>query len=90
MSEELNMQIKQELEHLLRVGFIRPTRYVEWMSNIVSVIKKNGKVRVCIDFCNLNMASPKDEYPMPVADVLVDGAAKHKVLSFIDGQSGYN
>ena len=75
---------------MLRVRFIRPTKYVEWLSNIVPVIKKNGKVRVCIDFRNLNMASPKDEYPMHVADVLVDGAAKHKVFSFMDGHSGYN
>ncbi|KAF7113208.1 hypothetical protein RHSIM_RhsimUnG0150000 [Rhododendron simsii] len=63
--------------------------YVTWLSNIVSVLKKNGKVRVCVDFRNLNLASQKDEYPMPVVDQLVDGASGHKVLSFMDGHSGY-
>ena len=53
-------------------------------------MKKNGKLRVCIDFRNLNIATPKDEYPMPVADLLVDSAAKSKVLSFMDGHAGYN
>nr|AAT93877.1 putative polyprotein [Oryza sativa Japonica Group] len=56
----------------------------------VPVIKKNGKVRVCIDFRDLNKATPKDEYPMPVADQLVDAASGNKILSFIDGNAGYN
>ncbi|GKV52216.1 hypothetical protein SLEP1_g58805 [Rubroshorea leprosula] len=49
----------------------------------------NG-LRVCVDFRNLNLATPKDEYPMPIADLLVDGVARHKILSFMDGHSGYN
>ena len=52
--------------------------------------KKNGKLRVCIDFRNLNKAKPMDGYPMPVADILVDAAAGHKVISFTDGNAGYN
>nr|AAM08798.1 Putative retroelement [Oryza sativa Japonica Group]AAP52973.1 retrotransposon protein, putative, unclassified [Oryza sativa Japonica Group] len=56
----------------------------------VPVIKKNGKVRVCIDFRNLNKATLKDEYPMPVADQLVDAASGHRILSFMDGNAGYN
>jgi hypothetical protein len=47
-------------------------------------------VRVCIDFRDLNIATPKDEYPMPVADQLVDAASGHKILSFMDGNAGYN
>nr|AAP52537.1 retrotransposon protein, putative, unclassified [Oryza sativa Japonica Group]AAX95554.1 Reverse transcriptase (RNA-dependent DNA polymerase), putative [Oryza sativa Japonica Group]AAX95572.1 Reverse transcriptase (RNA-dependent DNA polymerase), putative [Oryza sativa Japonica Group] len=58
--------------------------------SIVPVIKKNGKVRVCIGFRDLNKATPKDEYPMPVADQLVDAALGHKILSFMDGNAGYN
>jgi hypothetical protein len=54
------------------------------------VYKKNGKMRVCIDFRDLNKATPMDGYPMPVADMLVDAAAGHKVISFIDGNVGYN
>ena len=49
---------------------------------MVPVYKKNGKLRVCIDFRNLNKATPMDGYPMPVADMLVDAAAGHKVISF--------
>ena len=89
-ANEVILKVKEEIERLLQVGFLRPVRYVEWLSNIVLVLKKNGKSRVCIDFMNLNTATPKDEYPMPIADVLVDGVAGHKLLSFMDGHSGYN
>ena len=57
---------------------------------MVPVYKKNGKLRVCIDFKNLNKATPMDGYPMPIADMLVDAAAGHKVISFIDGNARYN
>jgi hypothetical protein len=58
--------------------------------SIVPVYKKNGKMRVCIDFRDVNRATPMDGYPMPVADLLVNAAAGHKVNSFIDGNAGYN
>jgi hypothetical protein len=82
--------VKAEIQRLYDAGFIRPCRYAEWISSIVPVIKTNGKVRVCIDFRDLNKATPKDEYPMPVADQLVDAASGHKILSFMDGNAGYN
>jgi hypothetical protein len=66
-------------------------RYAEWVSNIILVEKKNtGKIRICVDFRNLNRATPKDEYPMPVADDLINRASSHKVISFLDGNLGYN
>ena len=52
--------------------------------------KKNGKLRVYIDFRDLNRATPIDGYPMPIVDTLVDAAARHKVISFIDGNAGCN
>jgi len=52
--------------------------------------KKNGKLRVCIDFRDLNKATPMDVHPMSVADMLVDAAAGHKVISFMDGNARYN
>ncbi|KAK1617321.1 hypothetical protein QYE76_022838 [Lolium multiflorum] len=70
--------------------FIRPCRYAEWISNVVPVEKKDGRWRVAIDFRNLNSATPKDEYPMPVAETLINAAAGHKILSFMDGNAGYN
>ncbi|BFG20860.1 hypothetical protein CerSpe_071340 [Prunus speciosa] len=90
MSAEVELQVKEEIVRLVKAKFIRLARYVEWLSNIVHVKKKTGAIRICVDFRNLNLATPKDEYPMPMADLLVDGAAKHEILSFIDGHSGYN
>jgi hypothetical protein len=84
-------RIKEEIDGLLKVGFVRPCRYAEWVSNIVSVEKKNtGKIRVWIDFQDLNRATPKDEYLMPVAGVLVNSSSGNKVISFLDGNAGYN
>jgi hypothetical protein len=75
----------------LKANFIRPCRYAECISGIVPVEKKGfGKIRVCIDFKDLNRATPKDEYPMPIADMLINDASGHKVISFLDGNTGYN
>jgi hypothetical protein len=71
-------RIKEEVERLLNAGLIRPCRYTEWVSNIVPMEKKNtGKIWICIDFCNLNKATHKDEYPMPIADMLINNASGH-------------
>ena len=53
-------------------------------------MKKNGKLRICIDFRDFNLATPKDIYVMPVADMLIDAASRNELLSFMDGFSGYN
>ncbi|WJX27585.1 hypothetical protein P8452_16392 [Trifolium repens] len=87
---EIMTKIKTEIERLLKCKFIRTARYVEWLANIVPVIKKNRSLRVCIDFRDLNNATPKDEYSMPVAEMLIDSAAGHEYLSMLDGYSGYN
>jgi hypothetical protein len=88
--DEVLVDVKKEVERLIEAIFIRPCRYAEWISNIVPVYKKNGKMRVRIDFRDLNRATPMDGYPMPVADLLVDAATGHKVISFMDGNAGYN
>uniref|UniRef100_A0A2N9IET6 Reverse transcriptase domain-containing protein n=1 Tax=Fagus sylvatica TaxID=28930 RepID=A0A2N9IET6_FAGSY len=90
MAPDIILKVKEEIERLVAANFIRPARYVEWLSNIVPVMKKNGKLRICVDFRNLNNATPKDEYPMPMADLLVDGVAGYQILSMMDGHSGYN
>jgi hypothetical protein len=83
--------VKEEVDQLLQAGFIQPCQYANWVCNIVPVEKKNtGKIQICVDFRNLNRATPKDEYPMPVADLLVDSASGNKVISFLDGNAGYN
>ena len=84
-------RIKEEINRLLQAGFIQPCRYAEWVFNIVSIEKKDsGKIRVCIDFRDLNRATPKDEYPMPIADMLINDALGHQVISFLDGNTSYN
>ncbi|KAK1660444.1 hypothetical protein QYE76_048603 [Lolium multiflorum] len=84
MKAEILVEVKKEIQKMLDAGFIRPCRYAEWISNVVPVEKKDGRWRVAIDFRNLNSATPKDEYPMPVAETLINAAAGHKVLSFMD------
>jgi hypothetical protein len=87
----IHNQIKEEVGWLLDARFIRPCQYTEWVSNIVPVEKRNiGKIWVCIDFRNLNKATPKDEYPMPIDDMLINNALGHRVISFLDGNAGYN
>jgi hypothetical protein len=78
------------VERLLDAEFIRPYRYAECVFNIVPMEKNTGKIRVCTDFRNLNKAIPKDEYPMPIADMLINNASGHQVISFSDGNTGYN
>jgi hypothetical protein len=83
--------VKEEVDRLLQAGFIQPCRYADWVSNIIPVDKKNiGKVPKCVNFRNLNRATPKDKYPMPIADLLINSASGNKVISFLDGNAGYN
>ena len=65
-------------------------RYPEWVANIVPVPKKDGKVRMCVDYRDLNRASPKDNFPLLHIDILVDNMASFALFSFMDGFSGYN
>ena len=64
--------------------------YPEWLVNVVPIPKKDGKVRVCVDYRDLNKASPKDDFPLPHIDMLVDSTVGHSMLSFMDGFSRYN
>ena len=64
--------------------------YSEWLANVIPIPKKDDKVRVCVDFRDLNKASPKDDFPLPYIDMLVDTTAGHSMLSFIDGFFRYN
>ncbi|KAM0963789.1 hypothetical protein ACFX2A_023233 [Malus domestica] len=89
-STEVQLGIKDELVRLLKAGFFRTARYVEWLANIVPVLKKSGALCICIDFRNMNLATPKDEYTMLILDLLIDAATNHAILSFMDGHAGYN
>ena len=82
--------VLEEVERLLTFGAIREVQYPFWLSNTVVVKKKNGKWRVCIDFTDLNKACPKDPFPLPRIDQLVDSASRHARLSFLDAFQGYH
>jgi hypothetical protein len=82
--------IKIEVEKLLKAGFIYPIHLTQWVSNLVPVNKKQGTIRVCIDFHDLNKACPKDNFPTPFIDQIIDECASFEDFSFMDGFSGYN
>jgi hypothetical protein len=90
MRTEVLEEVKKEIEKMLEAGFTWPCKYAEWISSIVSIQKKDGRWSVCIDFRDLNRATPKDEYPMPIAETLINAATGNKILSFMDGNAGYN
>ena len=87
---ERDQAITEEVTKLLTVGFIREVYYPEWLANVVLVKKANGKWRMCVDFTDLNKACPKDSFPLPRIDQLVDSTAGHKLLTFMDAFLGYN
>ena len=82
--------IKEEVEKLLRAGLIYPVPLTEWVSNIVPVMKKQGTIRVCVDYRDVNNACPKDNYPTPFIDQIIDDCAGCEIYLFMDGFSGYN
>ena len=85
-----NKVVTEEVEKLLEADFIREVFYPDWLANVVMVKKSNGKWRMCVDFTDMNKACPKDSFPLPRIDQLVDSTAGHKLLSFMDAFSGYN
>ena len=82
--------IQAEVNNLLRVSFIREVKYPEWLANMVVVPNKGDKWRVCVDYTNLNEACPKDSFALPRIDQIVDVAAGHEILSFLDAFSRYH
>ena len=90
MKPEWTLKIKEEVEKHYNAGFLRVVNYPEWLASLVLVPKKDGKVRMCVNFWDLYKASPKDDFPLPDIDILVDNTAGHALLSFMDGFSGYN
>ena len=79
-----------EVNKLLAANFIQEVHYPEWLANVVMVKKANGKWRMCVDFIDLNQACPKDSFPLPRIDQLLDLIAGHKLLTFMNAFSGYN
>jgi ribonuclease HI len=90
MSDEKTEAAKAEVHRLLEAKFIEPITYPTWLANKVMVQKKSGKWRMCKDFTSLNKACPKDNFPLPRIDKIVDSAAGCEVMSLLDCFSGYH
>ena len=76
--------ISMEVDNSLRAGFNREVKYPEWLANVVVVLKKGGKWRVCVDYTDLNETCLKDSFPLPCIDEIVDVIPGHELLSFLD------
>jgi hypothetical protein len=90
MSDEKTEAAKDEVYRLLEANFIEPIAYPMWLANVVMVQKKSGKWRMCIDFTSLNKACPKDNFPLPRIDKIVDSEAGCEVMSLLDCFYGYH
>jgi hypothetical protein len=90
LSDDKAEGARNEVKRLLSAGVIREVTYPEWLANTVMVKKVNGKWRMCIDFTDLNKACPKDEFPLPRIDSLVDAVASSELMSLLDCYSGYH
>lgn len=82
--------IRKEVDGLLAIGHIREIQFPHWLANVVLVLKDNGKWRMCVDFRQLNKAYPRDHYPLPRIDQLVDSTAGCALLSMMDAFQGYH
>ncbi|CAA0812368.1 Unknown protein, partial [Striga hermonthica] len=82
--------LEEEVKKLIDNKFIKEAKYPTWVSNPVLVKKSNGLWRLCIYFSDLNKACPKDSYPLPHIDYMVDATSGQELMSFMDAYSGYN
>ena len=90
MNPNYAAKVKEEIDISLRIGFIRPVKQATWLSLIVVVPKKSGKIRVYVDYRKLNAATVMDAFPLPFTDGVLDAVVGHEIYSFLDGFRRYN
>jgi hypothetical protein len=90
MSDDKAEGAQNEVKRLLSANVIKEVTYTEWLANTIMVKRANGKWRMCVDFTDLNKACPKDEFPLPRIDSLVDAATSLELMSLLDCYSGYH
>ena len=90
MNPNYAARVKEEIDKLLRIGFIRSVKKATWLSPIVVVPKKNDKIRVCVDYWKLNAAMVTDTFLLPFTNGVLHAVAGHEVYSFLDGFNGNN
>jgi hypothetical protein len=89
-AKDRKQAIEVEVCKLLAAGFIRECKHPVWLANPVLVPKKTGGLRMCIDYTDLNKHYPKDPFPLPRIDQVVDSTAGSVLLCFLDCYSGYH
>jgi len=82
--------VKHDIDKLLVVGFIKHVEEATWFIPIIVVLKKNGKLKICVDFRELNVFIKKDPYPLPFTDEVINTIVGHEVYTFLDGFYGYH
>ena len=90
LKTDISVIIKEEIKKQLEAKVIEVSQYPSWLDNIIPVPQKDGKVLMCVDYCDLNKASPKDVFPLHNLHILLDNCAKHEVASFVDYYAGYH
>ena len=88
--DERRRAIGEEIAKLLAAGFIKEVYHSDWLSNPVLVRKKTGQWRMCVDYTSLNKVCPKDPFPLPRIDQIIDSTSGCEILSFLDAYSGYH
>ena len=89
-NETFAKKIKEEIDKLKESEFIYEKEHTDWVSPIVVVPKKNGKLRVCVNLKKVNAATIRDNYPLPITEHVLERVARKEAYSFLDGFSGYN
>jgi hypothetical protein len=82
--------VKHDINKLLAIGFIQLVEETTWISPIMVVPKKNGKLRICVDFIKLNKATKKNLYPLPFSNEVLNIVTRYEAHSFLDGYSRYH
>ena len=87
---ELSLNIKEEITKQIQSRLVEVKQYPTWLANVVPVAKKDGKIRICVNYRDLKKAIAKDNSPLPNIDILIDNYAKHEMQSFVDCYAGYH
>ena len=82
--------MQDEVTKPIKANFICEVHYPKWLANVVLIKKPNEKWRMCVNFTDLNRACPKDSYPLPSIDQLMDATSRFWLMSFMDAFFGYN
>ena len=90
MNPNYAARVKEEIDKLLKAGFIRPVKQATWLSPIVLVPKKNGKIHVCVEYWKLNVVTVTEAFPLAFTDSVLDAVVGHDMYSFLDSFNGYN